>query len=82
MLRQALQTQPPKALRRARPSAPTCAPSCSICGTFLAYVLRDLQDRKITNGFRSEWGADVYADIRCVVETGRRRAARASTLSA
>ncbi len=33
--------------------------------------------RKITNGFRSEWGAALYADIRSVVETGRRRAVRA-----
>lgn len=30
--------------------------------------------RKITNGFRSEWGAQLYADTRSVVETGRRRA--------
>jgi transposase len=29
--------------------------------------------RKITNGFRSEWGATLYADIRSVVETARRR---------
>ena len=33
--------------------------------------------RKITNGFRSEWGAKLYADIRSVVETARRRAIRA-----
>ena len=33
--------------------------------------------RKITNGFRSEWGAVLYATIRSVVETGRRRAIRA-----
>jgi len=26
-------------------------------------------DRKITNGFRSEWGAKVYADLRSVIET-------------
>ena len=30
--------------------------------------------RKITNGFRMEWGAKLYADIRSVVETTRRRA--------
>ena len=30
--------------------------------------------RKITNGFRTEWGAKLYADIRSVVATGRRRA--------
>jgi transposase len=29
--------------------------------------------RKITNGFRSQWGAALYADIRSVVETARRR---------
>jgi transposase len=29
--------------------------------------------RKITNCFRSEWGAEFYADIRSVIETGRRR---------
>ena len=30
--------------------------------------------RKITNGFRSPWGAALYADVRSVVETARRRA--------
>jgi transposase len=30
--------------------------------------------RKITNGFRTEWGANLYADIRSVLETARRRA--------
>jgi transposase len=30
--------------------------------------------RKVTNCFRSQWAADLYADIRSVVETGRRRA--------
>jgi len=30
--------------------------------------------RKITNGFRTEWGAKLYADIRSVIETGRGRA--------
>ena len=29
--------------------------------------------RKITNGFRTEWGAKLYADIRSVIETARRR---------
>src|ERR1019366_1833714 len=29
--------------------------------------------RKITNGFRTEWGAQLYANIRSVIETGRRR---------
>jgi transposase len=33
--------------------------------------------RKITNGFRSESAASLYADIRSVVETGRRRQVRA-----
>ena len=33
--------------------------------------------RKITNGFRSEWGAALYANIRSVVETARRRSIRA-----
>jgi transposase len=28
--------------------------------------------RKVTNGFRSEWGAHFFADVRSVVETGRR----------
>ena len=28
--------------------------------------------RKVTNGFRSAWGADVYADICSIVATGRR----------
>ena len=30
--------------------------------------------RKVTNCFRSEWAAHLYADIRSVLETGRRRA--------
>jgi transposase len=29
--------------------------------------------RKITNGFRTEWGAKLYADVRSVIETARRR---------
>lgn len=29
--------------------------------------------RKITNCFRSEWGAEFYANIRSVIKTGRRR---------
>ena len=29
--------------------------------------------RKITNGFRTQWGARLYADIRSVLETARRR---------
>jgi transposase len=33
--------------------------------------------RKITNGFRPEWGARLYADTRSVIETARRRAIRA-----
>ena len=33
--------------------------------------------RKITNGFRSEWGAKFYADLRSLIETGRRRSIRA-----
>ena len=33
--------------------------------------------RKVTNGFRSEWAAALYADTRSVVETGRRRSVRA-----
>jgi transposase len=30
--------------------------------------------RKVTNCFRSAWGATLYADIRSVIETARRRA--------
>jgi hypothetical protein len=33
--------------------------------------------RKITNGFQSEWGTRFYADLRSVIETGRRRCVRA-----
>jgi transposase len=29
--------------------------------------------RKVTNGFRTEWGAKLYANIRSVLETARRR---------
>jgi transposase len=28
----------------------------------------------LLNGFRTEWGAKLYADIKSVIETGRRRA--------
>jgi hypothetical protein len=30
--------------------------------------------RKVTNCFRSQWGADLYADIRSVIEAARRHA--------
>jgi transposase len=30
--------------------------------------------RKVTNCFRAEWAAELYADIRSVIETGRRNA--------
>ena len=30
--------------------------------------------RKVTNGFRTPWGAQLYADICSVIETARRRA--------
>jgi transposase len=33
--------------------------------------------RKVTNGFRSEWGAKLYADVRSMLETARRRAVSA-----
>ena len=33
--------------------------------------------RKVTNGFRSEWAAKLYADVRSVIESGRRRCIRA-----
>ena len=33
--------------------------------------------RKVTNCFRSAWGAALYADIRSVIETARRRAINA-----
>jgi transposase len=33
--------------------------------------------RKITNGFHSQWGAALYADIRSIIENARRRAVRA-----
>jgi transposase len=29
--------------------------------------------RKVTNGFRTPWGAKLYADIRSVIETARRK---------
>ena len=35
--------------------------------------------RKVTNCFRSEWAANLYADIRSVIETARRRAIGVST---
>lgn len=33
--------------------------------------------RKVTNGFRAEWAAELYADVRTAVGTGRRRSVRA-----
>ena len=30
--------------------------------------------RKVTNGFRSDWGADFFAAVRSVIDTGRRNA--------
>ena len=33
--------------------------------------------RKITKGFRQDWGAHLYADSRSVIETARRRSIRA-----
>jgi len=33
--------------------------------------------RKVTNGFRAGWAAELYADVRSAVETGRRRSVRA-----
>ena len=30
--------------------------------------------RKVTNGFRAQWGADLFAGIRSVIDTGRRHA--------
>jgi transposase len=35
--------------------------------------------RRVTNGFRSLWGAKVYADLRSIVETGRRNGRSALT---
>ena len=35
--------------------------------------------RKVTNGFRSEWGARAYAALRSIVETGRRNGRSALT---
>lgn len=29
--------------------------------------------RKVTNGFRSEWGRDLFADVRSIINTGRRQ---------
>jgi len=29
--------------------------------------------RKVTNCFRSNWGRDLFADIRSVINTGKRR---------
>ncbi len=29
--------------------------------------------RKVTNGFRSDWGKDLFAAVRSVVNTGKRQ---------
>jgi transposase len=29
--------------------------------------------RKVTNGFRSDWGADFFADVRSIIDTGQRQ---------
>jgi transposase len=34
--------------------------------------------RKVTNGFRAEWGRDLFAAIRSVVNTGKRQGLSAS----
>jgi transposase len=33
--------------------------------------------RKINNGFRSDWGASFYAELRSIIESERRRCVRA-----
>jgi transposase len=38
--------------------------------------------RKVTNGFRSEWGAKTYAALCSIVETGRRRRSHLTDASA
>jgi transposase len=38
--------------------------------------------RRVTNGFRSDWGAKVYADLCSVVATGRLAAAIRDALAA
>ena len=38
--------------------------------------------RKVTNGFRSEWGAKTYAALCSIVETGGRNSRSALTASA
>jgi hypothetical protein len=34
--------------------------------------------RRVTNGFRSEWGRDLFAAVRSVVNTGKRQGLTAS----
>jgi transposase len=29
--------------------------------------------RKVTNGFRSQWGKDLFANVRSIVNTGKRQ---------
>jgi transposase len=29
--------------------------------------------RKVTNGFRSDWGKDLFANVRSIVNTGKRQ---------
>jgi transposase len=50
--------------RQIEPTNNGCERALRPCATF----------RKITNGFRTQWGADFYAHIRSVLETARRRA--------
>lgn len=53
--------------------------ACQACGADVSEAEQSPCEvyRKITNGFRQEWGAHLYADIRSVIETARQRSVRA-----
>jgi transposase len=63
--------------RRSKAAGVTCSSSLSVAPSSpptTAPSKRCVIFRKVTNCFRSQWGANLYADIRSVLETARRRA--------
>ena len=73
----------PGAHRLLHPDPTRChdvrALACQACGADVSDVPQSpcAVYRKISNGFRQEWGAHLCADIRSVIKTARRRSVRA-----
>jgi hypothetical protein len=54
-----------------RLSVPRGRATCGLPGGYRRALRPSVIFRRVTNGFRSEWGANVYADLCSVVATGR-----------